>query len=366
MVDSRIKNLAKLCVQYSVDVKPKEKVFIQGNVLSFPLIKELYKECLLKGAYPTIMPSLDVEYLFFKYAKEDQLRFVPPLQKFLAKEADVAINVSCEPNPKRLTNINPEKIKTHRSSRKEIMEIFLKRSAQGKLKWVLLPYPINNQAQEAAMSLEEYEDFVFSSCLLDKKDPVSEWKKIDKKQEKVCQFLNQVNKIHILGENTDLLLRVKNRKWINCSGKLNMPDGEVFTGPLENSANGTVRFTYPGIVAGREVEDITLTFKDGKVVKATAVKGDELLQQMLKIKGADRIGEIAIGTNYGITQFSKNMLFDEKMGGTIHMALGASYPESGGLNKAAIHWDLLKDMKKEAEIYADNKLFYKNGKFLIK
>jgi len=365
MVDSRIKNLAKLCVQYSVDVKPKEKVFIQGNVLSFPLIKELYKECLLKGAYPTIMPSLDVEYLFFKYAKEDQLRFVPPLQKFLAKEADVAINVSCEPNPKRLTNINPEKIKTHRSSRKEIMEIFLKRSAQGKLKWVLLPYPINNQAQEAAMSLEEYEDFVFSSCLLDKKDPVSEWKKIDKKQEKVCQFLNQVNKIHILGENTDLLLRVKNRKWINCSGKLNMPDGEVFTGPLENSANGTVRFTYPGIVAGREVEDITLTFKDGKVVKATAVKGDELLQQMLKIKGADRIGEIAIGTNYGITQFSKNMLFDEKMGGTIHMALGASYPESGGLNKAAIHWDLLKDMKKEAEIYADNKLFYKNGKFLI-
>ena len=304
MVDSRIKNLAKLCVQYSVDVKPKEKVFIQGNVLSFPLIKELYKECLLKGAYPTIMPSLDVEYLFFKYAKEDQLRFVPPLQKFLAKEADVAINVSCEPNPKRLTNINPEKIKTHQSSRKEIMETFLRRSAQGKLKWVLLPYPINNQAQEAAMSLEEYEDFVFSSCLLDKKDPVSEWKKIDKKQEKVCQFLNQVNKIHILGENTDLLLRVKNRKWINCSGKLNMPDGEVFTGPVENSANGTVRFTYPGIVAGREVEDITLTFKDGKVVKATAVKGDELLQQMLKIKGADRIGEVAIGTNYGITQFS--------------------------------------------------------------
>jgi len=366
MVDSRIENLAKLCVQYSVDVEAKEKVFIQGNALALPLIRELYKECLLGGAYPIVMPSLDVEYIFFKYAKEDQLRFVPPLQKFLAKEADVVINISCEPNPKRLTNINPEKIATVRTSRKEIMETFLRRSAQGKLKWVVLPYPINNQAQEAAMSLEEYEDFVFNSCLVDKKNPVTEWKKIDKNQEKICEFLNQVSKIHILGENTDLLLRVKNRKWINCSGKLNMPDGEVFTGPLENSANGTVRFTYPGIVAGREVEDITLTFKDGKVVKATAVKGDELLQQMLKIKGADRIGEIAIGTNYGITQFTKNMLFDEKMGGTIHMALGASYPESGGLNKAAIHWDIVKDMKKEAEIYADNKLFYKNGKFLIK
>lgn len=366
MVDSRIENLAKLCVQYSIDVKPKEKVLIRGNVVAFPLIKELFKECLLGGAYPKIIPSLDVEYLFLKYAKEHQLKFVSPLEKFLVKDADVAIRISCEPNPKRLTNINPEKIGIVQASKKEIMEIFLKRMAQGKLKWVVLPYPINDQAQEAAMSLEEYEDFVFKSCLVDKKDPVRQWKKIDKHQEKICEFLNQVNKIHILGEDTDLLLRVKNRKWINCSGKLNMPDGEVFTGPLENSANGTVRFTYPGIVAGREVEDITLTFKDGKVVKATAVKGDELLQQMLKIKGADRIGEIAIGTNYGITQFSKNMLFDEKMGGTIHMALGASYPESGGLNKAAIHWDMVKDMKKEAEIYADNKLFYKNGKFLIK
>ena len=366
MVDSRIENLAKLCVQYSVDVKPKEKVLIQGNVVAFPLIKELFKECLLGGAYPIIIPSLDVEYIFFKYAKEHQLKFVSPFEKFLIKDADATIRISCEPNPRRLTNINPEKIAIVRTSKKEIMEIFLRRMAEGKLKWVVLPYPINDQAQEAAMSLEEYEDFVFNSCLLDKEDPVMEWKKIDKHQQKICEFLNQVSTIHILGEDTDLLLKVKNRKWINCSGKLNMPDGEVFTGPLENSANGTIRFTYPGIVSGREVEDITLTFKDGKVVKATAVKGDELLQQMLKIEGADRIGEIAIGTNYGITQFSKNMLFDEKIGGTIHMALGASYPESGGLNKAAIHWDMVKDMKKEAEIYADNKLFYKNGKFLIK
>ena len=366
MVDSRTENLAKLCVQYSLDVKPKDKVFIQGNVLAFPLMKELYRECLLGDAYPTIIPSLDVEYIFLKYAKEHQLSFVPPFQKFLVKDTDVAIRISCEPNPKRLTNINPEKIRIVQASKKEIMEIFLKRMAEGKLKGVVLPYPINDQAQEAAMSLEEYEDFVFNSCFVDKKDPVTEWKKIHKHQEKICEFLNRVSKIHIVGENTDLLLNVKGRKWINCSGKLNMPDGEVYTGPVENSANGTVRFTYPGIVAGREVEDITLTFKDGKVVKATAVKGDELLQQMLKIKGADRIGEVAIGTNYGITQFTKNMLFDEKMGGTIHIALGASFPESGGVNKSAIHWDILKDMKKDGEIYADNKLFYKNGKFLIK
>ena len=191
---------------------------------------------MLGGAHPTIMPSLDVEYIFFKYAKEHQLKFVSPLEKFRAENIDVAISVHCEPNPKRLTNIDPEKIKTYRASKKEIMEIFLRRSAQGKLKWVVLPYPINDQAQEAAMSLEEYEDFVFNSCLLDKKDPVRQWKKIDKHQEKICEFLNQVSTIHILGEDTDLLLRVKNREWINCSGKLNMPDGEVFAGPLENSA----------------------------------------------------------------------------------------------------------------------------------
>ncbi len=241
----------------------------------------------------------------------------------------------------------------------------MKRMTEGKLKWVGLPYPINAQAQEAAMSLAEYEDFVYSSCLVDNEDPIVEWKKIHKQQEKICEFLNQVNEIHIKGEDTDLTFNVKDRKWENCDGKFNMPDGEICTAPIENSANGTIRFTFPGIYSGREIEDIKLKFRDGKVVEASAAKGDELLQQILKIEGADRIGEAAIGTNYGITRFTKNMLFDEKMGETIHMALGASFPEHGGLNKSAIHWDILKDMKKDGEIYADEKLFYKNGKFLI-
>jgi aminopeptidase len=144
-----------------------------------------------------------------------------------------------------------------------------------------------------------------------------------------------------------------------------MPDGEVFTAPVDDSANGSIRFTYPGIYMGREVEDISLTFKKGKVVKASAAKGEDLLKQLIKIKGADRIGEAAIGTNYGIARFTKEMLFDEKMGGTVHFALGEAYPDAGGINKSAIHWDILKDMKKGGEIYADDKLFYKNGKFLI-
>lgn len=365
MVDLRIEKLAKLCVHYSVDLKPKEKVLIQGSESAFSLINEIYKECLLSDAYPLIIPKLDVEYTFFKYAKEHQLTYISPFEKFITENIDVAISIFYERNPRRLTNIDPSKIKLRRASQRELMEIFMKRSAEGKLKWTLLPYPINAQAQEAAMSLAEYEEFVYNSCLVDKEDPIAEWKKIRRQQEKICEFLNQVNEIHITGEDTDLTFGVKGRKWINCSGRKNMPDGEVFTAPIENSANGSIRFTFPGIYSGREVEDIKLTFKDGKVLEASAAKGDELLKQLFKIEGANRIGEAAIGTNFGITRFTKNMLFDEKMGGTIHIALGASYPQTGGLNKSAIHWDILKDMKKDGEIHADGKLFYKHGRFLI-
>jgi aminopeptidase len=365
MVDPRIEKLARLCTHHCVIVKPKEKVLIQGSDLAFALINEIYKECLLSDAYPLIIADLDIQYTFFKHAKEHQLKYVSSFEKFMVENIDVRIRIHCEPNPKRLTNIDPARIKMNAASRRELLEIFYKRVAEGKLRWTVLPYPTNVQAQEAAMSLEEYEDFVYSSCLVDKKDPIAEWKKIRQQQKKICDFLNQASEIHIIGEDTDLTFNVKNRKWINCSGEENMPDGEIFTAPIENSANGTIRFTFPGIVAGREVEDIMLTFKDGKVVKASAVKDNVLLQQILKIEGGDRIGEAAIGTNYSITRFTKNMLFDEKMGGTIHIAIGNSYPESGGLNKSAIHWDILKDMKKDGEIYADGKLFYKNGKFLI-
>ena len=364
MADQRIERLAKLCIHYSVDVKPKEQVVMRGSTSAVPLIGELYKECLLRRAHPLFLPVSDFDYAFYKYAKEPQLEFVSPFAKFLVETADVMIRVACDPNPKRLTTIDSAKIRKHSASQKEISEIFDKRYAEGKLRWTVLPYPISAQAQEAAMPLEEYEDFVYNSCLLDKKDPEFEWKKIQKQQEKTCNLLNKTNQIRIAGEDTELTFSVKGRRWLNSCGKLNMPDGEVFTGPVESSLNGTIRFTYPGIYSGKEVEDITLTFKRGKVIKVSAAKGDELLREILKIEGANRIGEAAIGTNYGITQFTKEMLFDEKMGGTIHMALGNSYPETGGLNKSAIHWDLLKDMKKGGEIYADKELFYKNGKFL--
>jgi aminopeptidase len=365
MIDNRVEKLAKLCVHYSVDIKPKELVMIHGSDLAFPLINELYKECLLADAYPQVIPSLDVQYTFFKHAKEHQLKFVSPLDKFMAENVDVTIGIFCQPNPKRLTNIAPEKIGFRQASRRVIADILFRREEAKKYRWTGLPFPIEAEAQEASMALPEYEEFVYNSCLVNKQDPIAEWTRIQKEQEGICSFLNHAGEIRVVGEDTDLTFNVKGRKWINCSGQKNMPDGEVFTAPVENSTNGTIRFTFPGIFMGREVEDITLTFKDGRVVKASAAKGDELLHQLLKIEGADRLGETAIGTNYEITRFTKSMLFDEKMGGTIHMALGLNpAPETGGLNKSAVHWDILKDMKKDGEIYADKKLFYKNGKFL--
>lgn len=365
MVDQRIEKLAKLCVHYSVNVKPKEKVLIQGSAAASPLINEIYKECLLSDSYPTIFVQLDTKYTFFKHAKEHQLKFVSPIQKFTVENIDVSIGTFCDPSPKGLSDIDPAQIRMNSAAGRELSEIFYRRISEGKLRWTLLPFPIAAQAQEASMSIAEYEDFVYSSCMVDKKDPIAEWRKIHDQQKEVCKFLENANEINVVGEDTDLTLSTKGRKWINCSGQENMPDGEVFTCPVENSVNGTVRFTFPAIYTGREVEDIRLSFKDGKVVKASAAKGESLLQELLKIEGANRIGEFAIGTNYGITRFTKNMLFDEKMGGTIHMALGNSYPESGGLNKSAIHWDILKNMRKNGEIYADGKLFHKNGKFII-
>lgn len=365
MVDPRIEKLAKLCVHYSVGLKPRENVIIRGTAMAFPLIQELYKECLLCDAYPVILPRLETDYTFFKMAIEHQLKYVPPLEKFIAENIDVSIGIFCEPNPKELTSIDPAKIRVRRAAGAEISKTLLRREAEGKYRWTGLPFPISSQAQEAAMSLPEYEEFVYKSCVVDKTDPISEWKNVQKEQEKTCAFLNKTGKIRIVGEDTDLSFKVKGRKWINCSGQKNMPDGEVFTAPIENSTSGTVRFTFPGIFGGREIEDIRLTFRAGKVVKASAEKGNGLLQQLLKIDGAKRLGETAIGTNYRITNFTKNMLFDEKMGGTIHMALGFNpIPDTGGKNQSALHWDILKDMKKGGEIYADDNLFYKNGKFL--
>ena len=359
--------MAKLLVHYSTKVTRGDYVLISGEVISRPLLMELYREVLRAGAHPQMLPTFDEQsHTFLSLASDEQLQFLSPLEKELIERVDVTIDILSELNLKQNSTIDPSKMAMRSKARGAIMERFMERQGTGDLRWVLGPYATQAYAQEAGMSLEEYEAFICHACHLDKEDPVAEWERISAEQQKLCDWLGKREEFRFVGTDTDLTMSCKGRTWINCDGDNNMPDGEVFTGPVEDSANGTIRFTYPGIYAGVEIEDIRLTFKDGTVVDSKASKGQNMLEKTLDTdEGSRSIGEIAIGTNYGIQQFTKNMLFDEKIGGTMHMALGAGYPESGSSNVSAIHWDILKDMKDGGKVYADGELFYENGKILI-
>jgi aminopeptidase len=364
--DPRITKLARLLVQYSVEIKEKEKVSILGSTSSLSLVRELYQEVLRAGAHPQIHLTFeDQSYLFYKLAKDFQLEYTNPFILYELENLDATIQLFPDLNPHEMTSIDPEKKQKAVLSQKPIMETFTKRWGEGSFRWVGSLYPTPALAQEARMSLDEYSEFVYSCMNVNVDDPVKSWKEFSAKQQKICDRLDQVKEMRYVGKDTDLRFSCEGRKWINCDGKANFPDGEVFTGPVEDSVEGTIRFTYPGIFQGEEVEDIYLRFEKGKVVEARAAKGEGLLQKLLDTdEGARYAGEIAIGTNVNIDRFTKNMLFDEKMGGTIHLAIGRGIPQSGSKNISAVHWDMLKNMQEGGEIFADGKLIYKDGSFL--
>jgi len=361
--------LARLAVNYAVSVKKGDKVFIQGPALAKELIQALYVECLKSGGLPLVLVDVEgLQELLFKYGSEEQLMYVPKEYLSMMREYQCMIQIFGDYNTHKLATADPKAIAKSRSSPEflELRKIHSERSAKGELNWVIVPFPCHSFAQEANMDVFSYSEFVEKALLLDKEDPVKEWTEIEKKQDEIVEILDKVENIHVLGEDTDLTLSVKGRKWVNCCGHRNLPDGEVFTGPVEDSVNGHIRFTYPGIYMGNEIENIYLEFKEGKLVKATADKGENLLQELIAIENADRIGEFAIGTNFGVTNFTKNMLFDEKMGGTMHCALGLGFPETGSKNKSAIHWDILKDMKLPgSKIIADGRIIYEEGQWKI-
>ena len=360
--------LAKLVVEYAVGVKPNDLVEIISPANAEGLIREVYRESLKAGGHVIrtniTIPGLDE--IFYRHASEEQIKYYDPLEIDLAKRITKSIFVFSSYNTRSLTNIKPE-LKTMRQlARKDAREIFYSRAAKGELSWSLCPYPCLALAQEASMGLDEYTEFVYKALALDKEDPVAHWKSVEKEHAKIIKILDKGKEMRIVGEDTDLTLGINGRKWINCCGHENLPDGEVFTGPIEDAVNGTIRFTFPGIYMSQEIENIWLKFKDGKVVDFDATKGKELLAKVLEIENANILGELAVGTNYGIQKFTRNMLFDEKMGGTVHLALGMGYPESGSTNKSTIHWDILKDMKSEdSVIYLDGEEIYKAGKWLI-
>ncbi len=359
---------ASVLVDYSVDVQKGDLTVIRATGPDAePLVKAVYKRVLEKGGNPVVRTSIcDLSDIYIKYASDEQLEFIDPMLELEYQKVDKYISIGAPLNLKSMARANKEKLAKRSAATRSLSELLLSRSAKGEAAWVIADVPTNALAQEAKMSLDEYSEFLFNACFLNLDNPVERLKKMDEEQTKYANYLDKCSKIRIVGEKTDITFNTKGRKWISCAGKNNYPDGEVFTSPVEDSAEGEIYFDFPAIYRGNEASKIHLKLEKGKVVEAHAEKGEEFLLSMLDLdEGARFVGEIAIGTNEMVQDITGNILFDEKIGGAIHMACGASYPETGGKNVSGLHWDIIKNMKNGGKIYADDKLIYENGKFLI-
>ena len=369
MINENYIKLAQVVVKHSLEIKKGHKVYIRGDALAQELIQAIYIETLKAGGHPYVNSKIEgLDELFFQYASDEQLKYVGDVEKLIFGTFDRFSFIRSDYNTQKFSTVDPAILTQVQTlpERKDLMKEFYDKEDRGEIKWNIVPFPCHSMAQEANMDLFSYSEFVKKALFLDKADPIQEWQQLKEKQAKIIEKLEKYSEVHVIGEDTDLTLSIKNRRWRNCYGVRNLPDGEIYTAPVEDSVNGHIRFTFPGIYIGNEVEDIFLEFNEGKVVKATAGKGQKFLDEILKIDGARVIGEFAIGMNYGVTQFTKNMLFDEKMGGTLHCALGFGFKTTGSKNESAIHWDILKDMKLPgSKLIADENLIYQEGKWKI-
>lgn len=365
-MDPRVAKLAKVLVNYSIELKPGDQFVLRTSPLAEELNLAVYEEAVKAGAHVFVQQSMPgADEIFYKYASDAQLDFISPVRKLITETFDASLYIEAEHNTRSLSGVNPTRLARARKAGAPIGKIYLERSARGELRWGLTVYPTHAMAQDADMNLADYREFVYGAGMLNDDDPVAFWKAEGVKQAKLAKWLKGRDKAVLKGSNVDINLSIKERTFIPCDGKYNFPDGEIFTGPVEDSVNGWIRFRYPAIYDSQEITDIELWFENGQVVKEKASKNEELLTALLNTDAGSRyLGEWGIGTNYGIQRFTKNMLFDEKIGGTIHFAVGAGYPESGSKNESGLHWDMLCDMA-ESEIAVDGDLFYKDGKTAI-
>ncbi len=366
MPDPRVEKLARLLVEYSLELQPGQQVWFRTTPNAEELNLAFYREALRAGSHVFItqlIPGQDEA--FFRLASEEQLDYISPVTRSIYETFDALMVIDARYNSRELAGIDPERIARAGKARAPLNKIYLERSSTGSLRWALTVYPTHAMAQDADMSLADYTDFVYSAGMLNEPDPVTYWREEGHRQARLIDWLKGRSRVQLQGENLDIQLSIQGRSFEPSDGKYNFPDGEIYTSPVEDSVNGWVRFKYPAIAQGQEVTDIELWFEDGRVVKEKAAKNQDFLTTMLNLdSGARTLGEWGIGTNYGIQRFSKHMLFDEKMGGTIHFALGAGFPECGSRNESGLHWDMLCDMA-DSEIYVDGELFYRNGRPVI-
>jgi aminopeptidase len=356
-VDLRTRKLAQLAVRYSVHVKPGEKVIISGGSEAIPFIVELYKEVILAGGIPITRVNLpDVNDFFYKYAKEHQLNFFPKYWMDTVKDAQCYIGISSSLNTRELTSTNSKKIAQRNRIMNPISDYIV--NTHDKIRRVSIAYPCLSLAQDAEMSLSDYENFVYNACLLD-------WKKLGARMDKINSAFEKGKKVHLIGENVDLRLSILGKNSVADKGEENMPGGEIFMAPVRESLNGWIKFDYPAVRNGKEVTDVYLKFGDGKIVEAKATKNEDFLKEMINTdENSCYIGELGIGCNPRVNKFTKDLLFDEKISGTIHLALGMAYKQNGGGNDSALHWDIVKDMH-HAKIILDGKVVQENGVWKI-
>lgn len=367
MPDPRMEQLARTLVQYSVGVQPGDRVAISASSAAMPLVEAVYREVLRSGGHPyPLLASEVLEAILYAEASDSQLEHVSCFDSLVRNEFECYIGIAASLNTRTLANADPGRLRLRQQAYRPLMDTFLRRSASGDLRWVSTLYPTAAYAQEADMSLLDFENFVYRATFCDTEDPIAAWQRLHDEQARLVSWLAGKRQVVLEGPNVDLRLSVEGRVFINSDGHHNMPSGEIFTGPVEDSAEGWIRFSYPAIVRGRQVSGIELWFEKGRVVRARAEKNEAFLFSQLDTdEGARYLGEFAIGTNRRIDRFIGNILFDEKIGGTVHLAIGAGYPETGSQNQSAVHWDMICDMRAGGRITVDGELFYESGEFLI-
>jgi aminopeptidase len=366
MTDNRLEKMAETIARHSLALRAGDLLLVQTEPAGLPLVREVYRRALAAGANPLVRTRHpELEEMLCRFGTDEQLAFTPESARVDAESATARLVVRADDNLRALAGVAPERIALQRRSQRPLFERMMERKGRGELRTCITQYPTTAAAQEAGMSLGDYEDFVFSACFCDRPDPVAAWLALSRNQQRYVDFLDRVRTLRYAAPGFELELSVEGRKWINSDGKANFPSGEVFTAPVEDSARGRVRFDVPGSHLGRRVAGVELEFKGGRVIEASAEQGGDLLTALLDTDpGARLLGEVAFGLNYGIGRPTGNILFDEKIGGTIHVAVGAGYPECGSRNKSAIHWDLIRTMD-PGRVWADGRLVYENGKFTL-
>jgi len=361
-----LRKYAQLLADYCLDLQGGDRLYLRSTTLAEPLVREVYRAAVARGALVEVdLAFREQNRIFLEAANDNQLRHISPAYRQAIETFDALLVIRAPFNLREDQNVDPRKSKVRKDAQRELLQTYFQRTGKGEMRRCLCQYPTPANAQEAGMSLEEYEQFVYGACRLFEPNPAAAWLEMRRHQQQIVDRLHQHKAFRYVGEGTDIRFSTEGRTWINSDGRSNMPSGEVFTSPVEDSVNGVVHFSYPAVYMGHEVEGVTLWVKDGWVDRWEARHGQAFLDRIFDMHGARRFGEAAIGTNPNIDRFTKNILFDEKIGGTVHLAIGQSYLQAGGKNQSAVHWDMIADMTQGGVIYADDDKIYENGKFLF-